>query len=64
MRDYGVTHDIPVEVYTTAQITETYGKKGKPAMDIIKDEKITDDGIYVIGKEVIQITGGKPLQLA
>ena len=64
MRDYGAKNNIPVEVYTTKQLTDTYGKDGKPAMDIIKDEKITDDGIYVIGKEVIQITGGKPLQLS
>jgi len=64
MRDYGAKNNIPVEVYTTKQLTDTYGKDGKPAMDIIVDEKITDDGIYVIGKEVIQITGGKPLQLS
>jgi hypothetical protein len=64
MRDYGAKNDIPVEVYTTKQLTDKYGKDGKPAMDIIIDEKITDDGIYVIGREVIQITGGKPLQLA
>ena len=64
MRDYGIQNDIPVGVITKTQVTEEYGKDGKPAMDIIEEKKITEDGIYVIGKEVIQITGGKPLQLA
>ena len=64
MRDYGIQNDIPVGVITKTQVTEEYGKDGKPALDIIEDKKITEDGIYVIGKEVIQITDGKPIQLA
>jgi hypothetical protein len=64
MRDYGIQNDIPVGVITKTQVTEEYGKDGKPAMDIIKDKKITEDGIYVIGKEVIQIIDGKSIQLA
>ena len=67
MRDYGATHDVPVGVMTQADIVNEYGeglKEYPSAMEIITKQKITDDGIYVIGKEVIQITGGKPLQLA
>ena len=67
MRDYGAKNDVPVGVMTKADIISEYGeglKKYPSAMEIIKDRQITDDGIYVIGKEVIQITGGKPLQLA
>ena len=67
MRDYGAKNDIPVGVMTKTDIIKEYGeglKEYPSAMEIITDKKITDYGIYVIGKEVIQITGGKPLQLA
>jgi hypothetical protein len=67
MRDYGAKNDVPVGVITKSDIIKEYGeglKEYPSAMEIITDKKITDDGIYVIGKEVIQITGGKPLQLA
>jgi len=67
MRDYGAKNDVPVGVISKSDIIKEYGeglKEYPTAMEIITDKKITDDGIYVIGKEVIQITGGKPLQLA
>ena len=63
MRNYGVKNNIPVGVITKSQVTEEYGKDGKPAIEILEDKKITEDGIYVIGKEVIQIKGGQPIQL-
>jgi len=67
MRDYGAKNDVPVGVITKSDIVKEYGeglKEYPSAMDIIEEKQITDDGIYVIGKEVIQITGGKPLQLS
>jgi hypothetical protein len=67
MRDYGAKNDVPVGVITKSDIVKEYGeglKEYPSAMDIIEEKQITDDGIYVIGKEVIQITDGKPLQLS
>ena len=66
MRGYGEDKGLPVKVITSTDMIEEYGKdttKHPNAMEVITNQNITDDGIYQVGGEVIQIIDGKLTQI-
>ena len=66
MRSYGEDKGLPVKVVTDTDMLEKFGKdttKHPNAMELITSENITEDGIYQVGGEVIQIIDGKPTQI-
>tara|TARA_R110002049_G_scaffold299022_2_gene489091 strand:- start:3293 stop:4630 length:1338 start_codon:yes stop_codon:yes gene_type:complete len=63
IRDYGYKNNVPVDVVPSEQLIEEYGQditKHPSATEILQEKGITEDGIYQIGSEVIEIVGGKP----
>jgi len=63
IRDYGYKNNVPVDVVTSEQLIERYGKdvtKHPSATKVLTDLGINEDGIYQIGGEVIEIVDGKP----
>jgi len=66
MRGYGEDNNLPVKVITSTEMIEEYGKdttKHPNAMEVITNNNITDNGIYQVGGEVIQIIDGKLTQI-
>jgi len=66
MRSYGEDKNLPVKVITSTDMLEEYGKDTKKhpsAIELITEKGITDDGIYQVGAEVIQIIDGKLTQI-
>ena len=61
----GAQHGEEVTQITDEQIKEKYKDEDKipSGMDILTQENITDDGIYIIGQETIVIKGGKKIQI-
>ena len=63
IRDYGYKNNVPVDVVTSEQLIERYGKdvtKHPSATKVLTDLGVNEDGIYQIGGEVIEIVDGKP----
>jgi len=66
MRSYGEDKNLPGKVITSTDMLEEYGKDTKKhpsAIELITEKGITDDGIYQVGAEVIQIIDGKLTQI-
>ena len=61
----GAQHGEEVTQITDEELKEKYKDEDKipSGMDILTQENITDDGIYIIGQETIVIKGGKKIQI-
>ena len=61
----GAQHGEEVTQITDEELKEKYKDADKipSGMEILAQENITDDGIYIIGQETIVIKGGKKIQI-